>query len=58
MQNRWTCCLKSVLIRKDQNFCAPQSKDAIVNQNALNSEGFLGVKGRPSNYLFQLFLAL
>ena len=41
-------------------FCAQKSKkNSIVNENALNSEGFLKYnKVHPSNYLFQLFLTL
>ena len=61
MQNRGTCCLKNVLIRKDQReiLCAKIEKNSIVNENALNSEGALKYnKVRPSNYLFQLFLTL
>ena len=61
MQNRGTCCLKSVLIRKDQReiLCAKIEKNSIVNENALDSEGALKYnKVRPSNYLFQLFLTL
>ena len=47
---------KSVLIRKDQRefFC-----NSIVNQSALSSERpLMHYKGRPSNYLFQLFFTL
>ena len=34
-------------------------KNSIVNENVLNSEhSFMHYKGRPSNYLFQLFLTL
>ena len=34
-------------------------QNSIVNQIALNSVGFLiHYEGRPSNYLFQLFLTL
>ena len=61
MQNKETCCLKSVLIWKDQReiLCAKILKNSIVNENALNSEGSLKYnKVRPSNYLFQLFLTL
>ena len=34
-------------------------RNSIVNENALNSEGsLLHYEGRPSNYLFKLFLKL
>ena len=52
---------KSVLIGKDQRefLCAKISRNSIVNENALNSEGSLmHYRGGPSNYLFQLFLTL
>ena len=40
-------------------FVRENLKKSIVNENALNSEGSLmHYKGRPSNYLFQLFLTL
>ena len=53
MQNRGTCCLKRVLIRKDQRefLCAKILRNSIVNENALNSEGsFMHYKVCPSNY--------
>ena len=52
---------KSVLSRKDQReiLCAKKSRNSIVNENALHSdESLVHYKGRPSNYLFQLFLTL
>ena len=52
----------SVLICKDQRECREQKKNyrnSIVNENALNSEGsLLHYEGRPSTYLFKLFLKL
>ena len=61
MQNRGTCCLKNVNIQKDQSdfLCAKILRNSIVNENAFNSErSLMHYKGRPSNYLFQLFLIL
>ena len=42
------------------NFCARKSKEiASLMKNVLNSErSLMHYKGRPSNYLFQLFLTL
>ena len=53
--------LKSVLLRKDQRefLCAKILRNSIINENALNSErSLMHYKGRPSNYLFQLFFTL
>ena len=61
MQNRETCCLKNVLIGKDQRdfLCAKILRNITDNENALNCEGFLmHYEGRLCNYLFQLFLKL
>ena len=61
MQRRGTCCLKSILIRKDQRefLCAKIYRNSIVNENVINSErSLMHYKGRSSNYLFQLFLTL
>ena len=61
MQNRGTCCLKKCFNteRSKGKFVRENLKNSIVNENALNSEGFLKYdKVRPSNYLFQLFLTL
>ena len=52
---------KSVLICKDQReiLCAKTIRNRIINENVLHSEdSLLHYKGRPSNYLFQLFLKL
>ena len=52
---------KTVLIWKDQRefLCAKIYRNSIINENALNFEcSLIHHKGRPSNYLFQLFLTL
>ena len=61
MQNRETCCLNSVLIRKDHReiLCVKILRNSIINENVLHSEdSLMHYKGRPSNYLSQLFLKL
>ena len=51
---------ENFLIRKDQReICAQNSRNSIINENVLHSEeSLMHYKGRPSNYLFQLFLKL
>ena len=45
--------------RSKRMFVRENLKNSIFKQNALKSECFLmHYKGRPSNYLFQLFLSL
>ena len=45
--------------RSKEILCAKISRNSIVNENALNSErSLMHYKGRPSNYLFQLFFTL
>ena len=51
----------SVLLRKDQRefLRAKIKRNSIINEIVLHSEdSFMHYKGRPSNYLFQLFLKL
>ena len=52
---------KKCLNTEDQreSLCAKILRNSIINENVLHSEdSFLHYKGRPSNYLFQLFLKL
>ena len=61
MQNRRKCCLKKCfnMERSKENFVRENLRTSIINKNVLPSEDFLmHYKGRPSNYLFQLFLKL
>ena len=58
---RGICCLKKLFTteRSKGIFVRENLKNSIVNENALNSErSLMHYKGRPSNYLFQLFLTL
>ena len=61
MQNRGTCCLKMCFNteRSKGIFVRENLKKSIVDENVLKSErSLMHYKGRPSSYLFQLFLTL
>ena len=63
MRNRGTCCLKMCFnTDRSKGIFAHENlkKNSIVNQNALNAEGFLmHLKGYPSScFFFQLLLTL
>ena len=61
MQTRGICYIKKCFIKDKSKgiFVRKNLKNSIVNENALSSErSLMHYKGRPGNYLFQLFLTL